>query len=354
MKTLAKWILPILVIGLSTWYVVWQLGQNKKVMEHNAAIGNQKTVIFPVTAISPKTTQLNQGFALNGTFQPSHTLNFVSEVGGRVITHNIQNGQFIKKSDVVAKLDDEQINIDMALAKDNLEKVKSDLAKLENMLQSNAATRQQIEDQKMALKNAESRITALNRQLRLTTILSPIGGVISKSHLENGSYLSPGAPIAEIVDIATLKMQVYVLDRDVVKLSVGQGIQVVPDVFPDMKIMGRIVFISPKGDASRNFMIEIEIANPGNKLKAGMTGLALFDFAAPKSSLTIPLKCIVGGLQEPKVYVVLDNTVSLRSIKTGYIQGEIVEVLEGLTENEVVVETGQLNVSNGSKVQIIK
>lgn len=354
MKTIQKLILPLIIIGLSTWFVIWKLGSNKKVMEHNASIGNQKTVVFPVTVANPKTQALSQGFELNGTFQPSHVLNFLSELPGRVITQNIKNGQVINKGDVIAKLDDEQINIDLALANDNLDKLKSDLAKFEAMLLNNAATRQQIEEQKMGIKSAESRITSLKRQLRMTTILSPISGIISKSNIENGSYLSPGAPIAEIVDISTLKMQVNVLDRDVVKLNVGKTIQVVPDVFPDTKMNGQIIFISPKGDASRNFMIEIQVANVGNKLKAGMTGVGLFDFSVPKSSLTVPTKCIVGGMQDPKVFVVVNNTVSLRSIKTGYIQGDVVEVLEGLSETDAVVETGQLNIVDGSKVQIIK
>jgi RND family efflux transporter MFP subunit len=354
MKTISKFIIPVIIIGLSTWFVIWKLGSNKKEMESNAALGNQKTVVFPVTVANPLDKSLSQGFELNGTFQPSHVLNFVSEMPGRVISHNIKNGQQLSKGDVMAKLDDEQIHIDMALATDNLDKLKSDLAKLENMLLSNAATKQQVEEMKMGIKSAESRITSLKRQLRMTTILSPISGIISKSFLENGSYLAPGAPIAEIVDISTLKMQVNVLDRDVVKLSVGKTIQIVPDVFPDTKISGQIIFISPKGDASRNFMIEIQISNQGNRLKAGMTGVALFDFTVPKSSLTLPVKCIVGGMQEPKVYVVVNNVVSLRKIKTGYIQGDVVEILDGLNETDVVVETGQLNIVDGSKVQIIK
>jgi len=354
MKTIQKFIIPVIIVGLATWFIVWKLSSNKKVMEHNSTLANQKTVIFPVTVISPKNKSLESGFQLNGTFQPAHILNFLSEMLGRVISHKIKNGQSLSKGDEICKLDDEQINIDLSLANENLSKLKADLTKLESMLQSNAATRQQIEEQKMGIKNAESRIVTLKRQLRLTTITAPISGIISKSFLEEGTFLSPGAPIAEIVDISTLKMQVNVLDRDVVKLSVGNNIQVIPDVFPDTKLNGKIIFISPKGDASRNFMIEIQVSNNGNKLKAGMTGIALFDFTAPKTSLTVPVKCIVGGLQDPKVFVAVNNTVSLRSIKTGYVQGDVVEVLSGLSETDAVIETGQLNIVDGSKVQLIK
>jgi len=354
MKTIQKFILPVIIVGLSTWFIIWKLSSNKKEMEHNSTLANQKTVVFPVTVVNPKMQSLESGFQLNGTFQPAHVLNFLSEMPGRVISHKIKNGQRISKGDEICKLDDEQINIELDLANENLSKLKTDLAKLESMLQSNAATRQQIEEQKMGIKNAESRITSLKRQLRLSSIIAPISGIISKSFLEEGSYLSPGAPIAEIVDISKLKMQVNVLDRDVVKLSEGNTIQVTPDVFPDLKLSGKIIFISPKGDASRNFMIEIQVPNSGNKLKAGMTGVALFDFTAPKSSLTVPVKCIVGGLQDPKVFVAVNNKVSLRSIKTGYVQGDIVEVLEGLSETDAVVETGQLNIVDGLKVQIIK
>ena len=68
MKTIQKFIIPVIIVGLAIWFIVWKLSSNKKVMEHNSTLANQKTVIFPVTVISPKNQSLESGFQSRTTF----------------------------------------------------------------------------------------------------------------------------------------------------------------------------------------------------------------------------------------------------------------------------------------------
>jgi RND family efflux transporter MFP subunit len=150
-------------------------------------------------------------------------------------------------------------------------------------------------------------------------------------------------------------MKASLLDRDVVRFKVGQSIRVKPDLYPTSPRYGKITYIASKADASRNYGVEIELANSANEpLKAGMTGLVSFEMSEPRQAMMLPIQCIVGGLQDPNVYVIVNNFAVKRSIQTGYIQGDFVEVLGGLTEADVVVRTGQLNIADGSKVEIIK
>ncbi|MEY4905809.1 MAG: hypothetical protein RLZZ292_3624, partial [Bacteroidota bacterium] len=317
MNVLKKIILPLVLILLVGGLISWKLSSNKQKMEEKAAVGNQKTVVFPVTTIKPTHQSMIKGFSANGVFNPSHTLNFLSELSGRVLSHNISTGQYITKGHVVAQLDNAQILIDLTLANQSLDKARADLAKYESMLHNNAATQQQVADQRMGINNAESRIATLKRQLSTTTIIAPISGIVNKSYLETGSYLSPGANIAEIIDISTLKMQAMVLDRDMIHLSLGKTVPITPDLYPDAPIFGKITNIAAKADASRNFAIEITVQNPSkNKLRAGMTGSAKFDIGGTTTARVIPTKCIVGSLQSPQVYIVNNGVVSLKSITT--------------------------------------
>lgn len=355
MKSIKKIVIVSIVTVSLVGITAWKLGSNKEKMNSNAAVANQKTVVFPVTTINPKLTGLNESFKVNGILNPLHTLSLVSEVAGRVQTVTALNGQYVNKGQVIALLDHEQIQIDLKVAQANYEKAQLDLVKYKTMLESNAITKQQLEEQKINLINAEAKLATLNRQLKNATIVAPISGSINKLFLEVGSYLSPGSSIAEIIDIKELKMQVSLLDKDIIKVKTGEVIKITPDLFPNTNYSGKIVSVGSKSDDSRKFQVEIQFSNNSNMdLKGGMTGLANFEKVSNKNSLVIPLKCIVGSLKDPKVFVINGNKANLKKIVVGYTHGDYIEVISGLNTNEEIVETGQLNIVNGSNIQIIK
>jgi hypothetical protein len=90
-------------------------------------------------------------------------------------------------------------------------------------------------------------------------------------------------------------------------------------------------------------------------LKPGMFAVARIDPEAEdgkKKQLVIDRRCIVGGMKNPKIYVVSENKASLRTIVTGRVAENQVEILHGLSENETVVLEGQINLTEGSSVKI--
>jgi RND family efflux transporter MFP subunit len=127
-------------------------------------------------------------------------------------------------------------------------------------------------------------------------------------------------------------------------------------VFPDKNYAGTVTFIAPKADASLNFPVEISIAsNPGNQLKAGMYGTAVFTFGNTTPVVLIPRAAFVGSVSSNQVFVVdAGNTARLRTVVAGRVLGDKVEVLQGLTEGEQIITSGQINLADGSKVSLIK
>jgi membrane fusion protein, multidrug efflux system len=348
-------ILPILVVIIVLFAIMAKLGSNKEKMQESAAISEKKMTVFPVTVVNPQMETVTQDFEISGNFIPDHQLNFVSEVAGRVRTLNIENGDVVSQGKVIATLDNEQIRIDLGLAKSTLEKAKSDLEKYEKMVASGAVNKQQVEEARMAARSAESRVQTLQRELRLTTIVSPISGVVSNVAIEKGSYLAPGTPIADIVDIKSLKMSVKLLDVQVVRVQPGQTVNIIPDLYRNTTIKGKVSAVSPQADASKKFDTEIRFTNPSKTpLKSGMTGRVRFEFGGKKEALTIPLKCLVGSVKNPQVYVIENDVAKLVQIQIGAVDDEKLEIISGLTKDMKVVQTGQLNLTNGSKVSIIQ
>lgn len=355
MKRIIRYIITTLVLVFLVVLIGWQLNKNKSTMEDNAEIANEKMTVFPVTIVSLQSETLSQNFNISGEFEPLHDLRFVSETAGRITSVKVKNGDYVKKGQVIAQLDNEQVRIDLKLAEANLEKAENDLVKYEKLLLGNAMTKQQVEEAKLAKISAENRVETLKRQLKTSTISSPISGTINGFSLEVGSYLSPGSAIAEIIDVTKLKMTVSLLDHEVILVAPGQEINVYPDLYPEAQLKGKISFVAAKADGSGKYEVEIEFANEKETpLKAGMTGSAGFEFGGEKTAMMIPVKCLVGSVQDPTVFVVNGDTVTSKKIKVGQIYGDKIEVTSGLTPNDKVVETGQSNLSEGSKIQIIE
>jgi membrane fusion protein, multidrug efflux system len=348
-------ILPILVILLLVFLAVRQLGKNKAEKDASASITAKKMTIFPVTVANPQMDTITQDFELNGTFNADHNLNFLSEVSGRIQRLNVENGDYVSQGKVIAQLDAQQTAIDLRLAREKLAKAKSDLDKYETMLASNAVNKQQVEDARLNLRNAESSVATLQRSMGLSSVKAPISGYIYNLQVEQGSYLAPGTPIADIVDIKTLKMSVKLLDNQVVRVKNGQKVNIEPDLYPNTRIDGKVTSIAPQADGSRKFDTEIKFSNPSKTpLKSGMTGKVKFEFGGSKEALTIPVKCIVGSLQKPQVYIVDGNKAKLISIEIGVVGDNMVEVTSGLSTQNQVIQTGQLNISNGSLINIVQ
>ena len=348
-------ILPILIVLVILVMIVAKLGSNKEKMDASAAITQEKMTVFPVTVIQPKEETISRDFTINGDFIPDHELEFVSEVSGRVKSVSVENGDYVTAGKVLAVIDNEQIHIDLNLAKATLEKAKNDLEKYENMLRSNAVNKQQVEDMRMQVKSAESQVKTLQRQLKLTSIVSPISGVVANVSVEKGSFLAPGTHIADIIDIKSLKMSVKLLDQQVVNVKENQSVDIIPDLYKSTTISGKVASIAPQADGSRKFKTEIRFTNPSKTpLKSGMTGTVKFTFGGTREAMTIPVKCLVGSVRDPKVYVVENGVAKLVSIRTGGVTDDKLEVVSGLSTSMKVVKTGQLNLSNGVKIKIIQ
>jgi hypothetical protein len=114
-----------------------------------------------------------------------------------------------------------------------------------------------------------------------------------------------------------------------------------------------INFIAPKSDNALNYPVEIEVTNQGeNGLRAGMYATATFEFPKQDPALMIPRTSFAGGVNSNQIFILEnDNTAKIRSVVSGRIIGDQVEIINGLTEGEVIITSGQINLIDGTLVK---
>jgi membrane fusion protein (multidrug efflux system) len=348
-------IITIVVLGLFGGFIGYTLTKNKKKNQAQVDVVNAPSGDVQVKTATVALTPIDLDFVANGNFVPNQDLQFMSEVSGRITSIRVKEGSRVAKGQLLATVEDKYLALDLERAKENYEKLIVDKTRLENALKSGGVTQAQVDEVNLGVKNSQNAIEQIQKRISDVNIKAPISGVINKKHIELGSYVSPSTKLFDIVDVSSLKLNVNVNEKQVVQLKTGDKVDITIPVFPDKTFTGTVSFISVKADNALNFPIEVRLNSAGTTdVKSGMYASANFNFADSAPVITVPRTAFVGSTKNGQVYVVEGNIAKLKKVTAGSTYGDKVEILQGLTEGEVVVIAGQINLQDGSKVEIQK
>ncbi len=341
----------IFILALVLGAMVFVLLRNKA--RNQASIAARIDVVPTVTVTPARRGQIDENLSLVGNVAANRDVMVVSETVGRVTAVRAEVGDNVSSGTMLVQVDDELKLAAFKTAEVNYEKAQKDLRRYEALYKSNTVTDTEIESARLACKAAEAQFISARRQFQDTRITAPIAGVVTSRLVEQGSMVQPGMPIANVVDIATLKVTLHVAESDVFKLKPGQAVTASTDIYPGVAFAGVIRTVSDKADDSHTYRVEIGMDNSAaHPLKAGMFVRVTFPAVSKRNALIIPRACLVGSRRDPQVYVVEAGKARLRAITVGAEIGLEVEVLSGLGEGESVVSNGQNNISDNSAVTV--
>ena len=348
---------PILLVVLSVLVIMIgiRLKCNHDVIHSKKNITETVSSSISVNVAQVKKMAANRSLELVGTLNAWKELNIAAETQGKIVSLNVEAGQKKAKGSVIAVIDDELKRLAVQTAKISVSKLEIDLQRIDNLYKGATATQQQLDNARMSLENAKIQLDQAKKQLADATITSPINGVITQKLTEQGAYINIGGPVATIVDISRLKVKLNVSETNVYLLKIGDKTPITTDVYPGASFEGHITFISAKGDDTHNYPVEIEFGNSAKyPLKSGTFVTVHVDVRSEQTALCIPRQAMQGSSKDASVYVVDNGRAVLKNIVVGNQNGEYIEVVSGLAENEEVVTTGQVNISDGMPVFIVK
>jgi len=213
------------------------------------------------------------------------------------------------------------------------------------------------------VRAAQAQTSEAQIALRDTSVLAPFEGDIVKKSVDLGAFVGPGAPVFVLAKTDTVKIVVGVPDTVVRSIKLGQAVEVAIDAFPTRTFHARISRMSSAADAiTRNFDVEVAIANRDHLLKVGMIGslqLASGESETRASSLFVPLSAIVQAKDgKYGVFVVSNSSAGevaiLRSVEIGAVNGTDIAVTSGLVEGDQIITTGANLLKDGQRVEVIQ
>jgi HlyD family secretion protein len=255
-------------------------------------------------------------------------------------------------------LDDAQARFDGQVAKYNSLQRTADLVRIGPRPEQIDAVRGQIEQAKGQLAYAET-------QLSNTIIRAPVTGTILERNVERGEFVTTGfvgdrgakGYVVSIADLNDLKVELDINQNDFAKLDPRQKAVVTTDAFPDRKYDGIIDEISPEANRQKaTVQVKVKVLNPDEYLRPEMnSSVAFIAKAQPKNAAESARPLIVipqSAIKDGAVFVVANGHAVRRSVKTGGVGAQGVQIEAGLNGGEDVILNPPADLKDGGRVKL--
>jgi membrane fusion protein, multidrug efflux system len=186
-------------------------------------------------------------------------------------------------------------------------------------------------------------------------VLSPISGVVGKVNVEVGQSAAPGMPVATVASYSDrIRVRAAVSDADMPYVKIGATADVSISAIPDQVFSGRVTQISPIVDAmSRSATVEVMLPNSQHRLVPGMTASVQLVVERREHVVAVPLSALF-TTDKTRAVVIDGTTARSRTIQTGLIGDNLVEIVSGIQPGDKVATTGKERVQDGETVRPVE
>ena len=307
-----------------------------------------------VTVFDVEETSFAHKVVLQGVVKTDQNLVLNAEFMGAVKAIHVKEGQQVKKGDLLVSIDDGGLAQNAALQKVQLDLAKTLFERQERLWKQNIGSEIDYLQTKTAYKSQQKGYEQLLQQLSKSNLYAPFSGRIDDVITEVGQLVSPGVhPLLRLVNLSSMYVEVDVPERYFPNINKGTIANVeipVLDHTYKSNVLHKGTHIST---GNRTFKISIAADKSIELAPNLITTVRLVDYQNP-NAIAIPLEVISENFSgEQYVYVVNEsNKAEKRFIKTGLVEGDVVEVLEGLRTSDRVIDEGARLVKENENVQI--
>jgi membrane fusion protein (multidrug efflux system) len=349
-----KYIIGIIVVAIVA-LIIFRLASNKSTLDKKKEPTRDTVVKIPVKVAAVKEQLQEINLIKTGSLAPFKEAKVLSTVGGTIQQLRFNLGDHVAQGQILAIMDTRLLQLDLQKAQSNAAKLRRDLETYTELLQGNAATQEKVNEIRQNYSDANNQVDQVKKQISDAAVKAPTSGTIATKPLEEGVFANAGAELATIVNLSQAKVQLNLTENEVYQAKEGQQVKITTDVYPGQVFNGKITFISPQADETYNYRVEIIADNKESSLlRSGTFVYADFSRKTTQNILLIPREALTESIKDASVYVVENNIVKQRSIKTGAEMGNMIQVLSRLKAGEIVVTSGQINLKDGTQVSISK
>ncbi|GEM_PF-436971 len=301
---------------------------------------------------------LSQKFTVSAEVESYRRIYVASRIAGLVEDVRFEEGNRVRKGDIMARIDTRQQQVELRRALVAFEEARDAFERAEQLFESDAISHAEYLTIKRNLELAENDVDLLKLHVEFGEIRAPVDAVVTARLVEIGNNISVNERMFTIAELGMLVIRPGVSEMNLMGLTEGMSVNVTLDVYPDQIFTGRIRRIFPRADPiTRLFTVEIELLIDNTTPQVRQGNLARVQFATDDRSrvVAIPTEAIVQRGDEVFVYVVNDNqdAVSLRTVEVGIRRDGYAEIISGIERGETVAASNLDALDDNTPVRIV-
>jgi len=367
-KSVYYWIAAILLIISAYFY-----------FSVNKPFSPAETVeLTTVSLISP--SQAASLLTASGYVVAQRKAAIASKATGRLVYLGFEEGDHVRKGDVIGRIESEDVEAALSQAKAGLAVNQADLVDAKNTLERSTellkkqlisqaeydAAKARYERVRASITLTEAGVKAAEVQIENTRIRAPFDGTILTKNADVGEVVAPfgaGASsrvaVVTIADMSSLEVEADVSESNIEKIKPKQPCEIVLDAYPEKRYRGSVSKIVPTADRSKaTVMVKVKFSDRDNRVLPEMSSKVYFLSEEPRSVtdskpiIAVNSSAVVQRDDEKIVFIVKDNTLVKVTVTVGRPLGSMVEIVNGLSPGDRVVLRPSGAMENGTHVKV--
>ena len=223
------------------------------------------------------------------------------------------------------------------------------------MFADEAISKDELDRTKAEMDAARATVELCRACLDDADVFSPIAGVLDSRVAEVGEFLNPGQPLGEVVDVSRIKVVMPVPEKDVRFIHVGDEVEMVIEALADGARRGKVIFVKEVADpVTLTFPVQVEVANAEGRIRPGMIAKVNLVRRRFEKAIAVNIFYVLRHEKGYRVFVEQDGLACAREVVIGIFDGQMVQIVSGLTEGDRLIVKGQRELIDGVKVKVVE
>ena len=326
---------------------------------------------IPVTTVPVVRQKISEKVTYTGTLEAWQKINITPEIGGKVAKIHVEEGQHVRKDQLLAELDTKSLSLQskqaeaaFAVAEANLRNAAKNKERMDRLLAEKAVSDQQYEQVKLGLDAAKAQLdqaqAAVNlarHALDVSLMKAPFDGIVASKNTQVGEVINPmmsgyapASGVLTLVDYSRIKIGVDVSLSDIVRIEKGRPATVRAAAADAKTYSGTVTVVNSTADPlSKKFHCEVMVDNPSLTLRPGTFGSVVFEIHSHDGALVVPQRAVIDNTY---VFLVQGAKAVKKKVSLGLKNSLLIEVTDGLKEGDQVIVEGNFGLIDGSLVEI--
>ncbi|MFV0332848.1 MAG: efflux RND transporter periplasmic adaptor subunit [Tropicimonas sp.] len=348
-------VVAMLIVAIAAGLWLWRAGRG-------ADHGWQPPGAIDVVATRLVAGPAPQFLEAPGEIRAVRQVVLASEVAGRVAAISFEPGQRVTAGTLLVRLEDATEQADLNAARVSATFARRQFERAAQLILTGAATRETLQQRESERDRMEAQVRQLEARIAQKRIRAPFDGVLGLRQVDLGQYLNAGDPAVSLTDPDRLHVDFDVPQQDLLRLRVGQRVEVRSDAPGAPVLPAHISAIEPQvGRKTRNATLQAVLEDTGGgALHPGMYVTATVLLPSEPDALLLPVTAIMTSASGDAVAVIRDlsaegiGAADIVPVKTGRRLDDRVIVTAGLTEGDMVITTGQVRLQPGLQVRMVE